>query len=192
VLSAADVTAVIVTRGDVDLTPIIGTLPYRTVVFDNSEWGADLKCYGRYAGAVLMAEPEQVIYFQDDDLIFSKHEELLAAYEPGKIVANMPSPWNELNGYAARDQVLVGAGSLCDNHLWAAAFDRYLSAYLFDDLFLTYCDQVFGMLAPSKRLDLGYQILPYAAGPDRIYTQPGADARRTEMINRALALREAP
>src|SRR5262245_25366483 len=48
-IRARDVSAVIVTRGNVDLQPILDTLPYDDiVVWDNSKRPTDLKILGRY------------------------------------------------------------------------------------------------------------------------------------------------
>ena len=189
-ISAKDVSAVIVTRGDVDLAPILKTLPYdEVIVYDNSKSATDYKCHGRFVGA--LAARNDVVYFQDDDLIFTAHDKLLAAYEPGKIVANMPSPWYEREHYDEMRCVLVGAGSLMPRALVKPCFDRYLAAWPMDDLFLTYCDVVVGILAPGKRVDLGYEILPHATAPDRINLQPGQLERKREMQRRALEIRNA-
>ena len=189
-MKASEVTAVIVTRGDVDLTPILETLPFDDVViWDNSQRQVDAKCYGRFL-AIEEAENE-TIYFQDDDLIFTAHDELLAVYEPGQITSNMPSPWYERTNYDTLRCCLVGAGSLVPRDLPEQAFSRYLSECPMDDLFLDYCDQVFGMLSPGKRYDFGYEILPYAEAPGRIYTSPGASERKAEIQRRVLAIRDA-
>lgn len=186
-ISAEDVTAVIVTRGDVDLGPILATLPYGdTLVWNDQECGSR-GCYGRYVAARLATTP--LVYFQDDDLIFTAHDELMAAYEPGRLVVNMPSPWYEICGYDKLGQALVGAGSICDLGLWDDAIDRYLAEYPQDDLFLDYCDVVVGILTPHTRLDLGYKVLPYASESGRIGTLPGAEERKGEMQDRCLRLR---
>lgn len=178
------VSAVIVTRGDVDLAPIVATLPYSEVVI----WaGSSASCYGRYMAAATCTH--DTIYYQDDDLIFTAHDQLLAAYQPHRIVANMPSPWYEQAGYDKLDCCLVGAGSLVPRGLPEQAFQRYLEHWPLDDLFLTYCDQISGIINPTARFDFGYDILPYASGPDRIYTQPGADDRKRLVQQRAVALR---
>ena len=180
-----DITAVIVTRGNVPLAPILATLPYpRVIVWDDMERGSK-GCYGRYLAAE-EAETD-VIYFQDDDLIFRGHEELLAAWEPEKLIVNMPSPWYE--SYAHLGQALVGAGSLCPKGFWREPFARYLSRYPEDDLFLTYCDFIFGQLAPHVRYDFGYEPFNYANAEGRIFSAPNAAARRRIAITRGRELR---
>jgi hypothetical protein len=186
-LTAADVTAIIVTRGDVDLDPCLETLPYsRVIIWDNRKRFTDLKCFGRWAAA--LEAPTEVVYFQDDDIVFDAHDELLAAYAPKRITCNMPDPWYTANQYDVLGQALVGAGALMPRHLALGALAHYLESYPWDDLFLTYCDFIVGQLVPHKRLDLGYRILPHASGPDRIYTQPGAHERKMTVLQRARQL----
>ena len=187
-LAADAVSAVIVTKGDTDLGPILATLPYgEVVVWDNSQRERDAKCYGRFLA--IDECTRDVIYFQDDDLLFTAHAELLAAYEPDRIVANMPSPWYENTGYDVLGCALVGAGSLVQRDLPWPALQLYLERYPQDDLFYTYCDQVHGILTPSARYDFGYEILPLAYAPDRINVQPGAPQRKAIIQQRALELR---
>ncbi len=189
-LTPEDVSAVIVTRGDVDLAPILATLPYgEIIVWDNAERGYETRCFGRWLAIVEATKP--VIYFQDDDIVFTAHTDLLAVYEPGRMTVNMPSPWYETCGYDKLGQALVGAGSLMDRDLAWPAFQRYLASHPYDDLFLTYADVVPGMLTSHKRYDLGYEVLPHASAPGRIYTSPGAAERKKEMQQRVLRLREA-
>lgn len=189
-ISLDDIAAVIVTRGDVDLGPILATLPYtELVVWNDRERGYSRGCYGRYLAALETDRP--IIYYQDDDLIFTAHDELLAMYEPGLMTVNMPSPWYERAGYDKLDQALVGAGSLVSRDLPFPALDRYLNEYPEDDLFYRYADVAVGMLTPYRRFDLGYEVLDYASAPGRIYTDTGAAERKAEMQHRVMALREA-
>lgn len=184
-----DVCAVIVTRGDVDLDPILSTLPYGdVVVWDNSKTEREWRCYGRYLA--IGATDKQVIYFQDDDLIFTAHDALLRRYRQGRMLVNMPSPWYEVAGYDKLDQALVGAGSLVDRDLPFPALNSYLASYPLDELFLNYADVVVGMLTPYERVDLGYEVLDYASAPGRIWTQPGAPERKQTMQNRVMQIRQ--
>jgi hypothetical protein len=80
-MSPDDVCAVIVTRGNVDLGPILATLPYSEIRVWNDRWRGSQGCYGRYLAAWDTRKP--FVYYQDDDLIFTAHDELLALYEPG-------------------------------------------------------------------------------------------------------------
>lgn len=182
------VSAVLVTKGDVDLAPILATLPYEdVVVWDNSKREHDFKTFGRHA-----AEAEcknDVIYHQDDDLIFRNHEQLLAAYAPGRITANMPSPWYERVEYDKKQQVMLGGGSLVDKGLTRVALNRYLDTYPLDDDFLVYCDCIVGALTPAVRVDFGFEALPQCEWGNRISTQPGCWERKAMMDARAFEIR---
>ena len=190
-LCVDDICAVIVTRGDVWLTEILTALPYpQLVVWNDLERGSQ-GCYGRYLAAAETTRP--VIYFQDDDLVVEPriHDALISMFEPGRMLVNMPSPWYETCRYDQLDQALVGAGSLVPAGLWQPAIDTYLGEYPADQLFLDYVDVVVGMLTPYTRVDLGYRVLPCASAPNRIWTQPGAPARKAEMQRRVIELRDA-
>ena len=183
-----DVTAIIVTRGNVDLQPILDQLPYQeTIVWDNSQRPEDQKCYGRFLA--MHEATNDLIFLIDDDVVFTAHTELRAAHQAGRITANMPSPWYENAGYDQEQSVQVGAGSLMERHLPQAAFDAYLAQWPLDDLFLTYCDDIAGILTPSLRVDLGYEVLPHASDPRRIYTSPGSQEKRKLVAARALEIR---
>lgn len=188
VLRAEQVSAVIVTRGDVALAPTLEPLPFDDVVIWDNSKRENLKTYGRVKAIEECAN--DIIFTVDDDVIFTAFDQLLAAYEPGVWVCNMDAAWVEGAGYG--DIVSQsGAGSLYDRDLPGRAVERYLSAYPIDDDFLVYCDAVVGVLCPWRRVDLGYQVREFADGPGRTYTQPGANERKWKMINRALALKQA-
>jgi hypothetical protein len=188
VIDPKHVSAVIVTRGDVDLEPILATLPYdEVIVWDNSRKDWDARTYGRYLA--LQQVSNEVVYCQDDDLIFTCHDELLAAFTPGHIAVNMPSPWFEECGYDQAECWLPSGGSVMERDLPWPALDRYLEHWPRDEFFLGYCDFVFGMLTPGLRLDLGFDIRPEASNSGRISTVPGSDARKMEIMRRAAELR---
>lgn len=184
----SEVTAIVVTRGDVDLQPILAQMPFDDlVVWDNSVRDDDAKVFGRY---LAMAEAaNDVVFMQDDDIIFTAFDELLAAYEPGRITCNMPSPWWERTGYEQMQCGMVGAGSLVPLGISQQAFDRYLERWPKDDMFLLGCDWVHGILTPFERFDFGYEILDYASAPGRIWTSSEGPGLRDEMCRRALELR---
>jgi glycosyltransferase involved in cell wall biosynthesis len=173
-LSPDQVSAVIVTRGDVDLEPVLETLPFSDVViWDNSKRGEDVKIYGRYLAA--KEAKNDVIFSVDDDVLFTAYDKLLSAYEPGKIVTNMDPAWVEGAGYGDR-VALVGAGALWDRGLPWRAFDRYLAEHPFDDDFLLECDFVFGTMTPFTRVDLGYES-DLADHPDASTSSPADEAQ---------------
>jgi hypothetical protein len=187
-LRAHDVAAVLVTRGDVDLTPILDTLPYdEVVIWDNSRRSRDLAAYGRYE-AIKEARAE-VIYFQDDDCLVTCHERLLGAYEDGKLLANMPARRLDYT-----DTVLVGWGSLFRRDLPERAFARYADRYPTDDEQFRRigADFIFPMLTPWKRVDFGFQDLPYHDSWGRTFQQAGYDSTKAEFLRRGRELRPRP
>jgi len=177
------VSAIIVTRGNVSLDPILANLPYDDIiVWDNSRRDRDLKVYGRYE-AVKEAKHD-AIFWVDDDVIFTAHERLLAEYDPGKVVVNMDQGWIDGAGYGDW-LAMMGAGSICDKTIVPGVFDRYFAAgYPLDDEFLLEADFVFGTLAPFRRIDVGYDVREFADAPDRLYMQPGQTQRKHAMIQR--------
>ena len=93
-ISPSEVSAVIVTRGDVDLgeilTSVVDAGITSVMVWDNSRprtvFDRDRKVYGRYIGAQLLSN--ETVYVQDDDCLVPIAE-LLAEYEPGERLCNM-------------------------------------------------------------------------------------------------------
>lgn len=185
-LSAKDVSAVVVTRGGYDISDVLKDLPYdEVIVWDNSV-ERDYKFYGSFHAALTRAKHD-VIYFQDDDLIFSKHDELLAAYEPGRLISNMSEKWiTDLHYY---DLAFTGPGSLIDKSLIQPTFDRYLARYPEDQLFYNEAAMIFGVLVPYKRIDFGFDILPRASEDDRMWKQEWHQRDKWVAANRARALR---
>jgi hypothetical protein len=188
ILSANDVSAVIVTRGDVDLRPILDTLPYEdVVVWDNSKFPSDSKVLGRYMG--MHVGRNRVCYLQDDDVIFTEHERLLAAYEDDKIVANMDRPWIEAGNY--HHLAMVGAGSLVSREIPWLSLQRYQQQYPCDDLFKYECDFIVGTLTPHKIVDLGYEVRSdiFRDGTNRLCDQPWQEEWKWRAIRRAQSIR---
>jgi hypothetical protein len=191
-LALTDVTAILVTKGDVDLQPILESLPYRDVrIWNNATTVFDAKTFGRW----LCAESpgtEKVWYFQDDDLIFRDHDALMKNHRQGLATLNMPSPWNEWVQESweptGRQLGMFGGGALVPRYLARAAFAPYLAKYPSDDLFLELCDLVAGTFMPWHRVDLGFETLPQATWPDRICRKPGRYERREEMRDRIAGL----
>lgn len=185
-IAPSDVTAVIPTRGNVDLTPILDSLAGcgEVIVWDNSCEDADSKVYARYL-AIAKAR-NSVVYTQDDDCLVDV-EAVCRHYAPGALTANMPqSRWPDYP-----DSALVGWGSVFDRDLPAQAFRHFFDFHgqVIDPLFLMTCDVVFSTLARRRRIiDVGFTHLPWAEGPGRMFTSPG----HTEIRDVQLALaREA-
>jgi hypothetical protein len=186
----ADVAAVVVTRGNVDLAPILATLPYpEIVVWDNSQRPFDLKIYGRYYA--LWEVKREIVFFQDDDVIFTEHEQLLSEYEPGVITANMDAGWVQACGY--HDMVMLGAGSLADREMFRPALEAYLARHPYDDDFLLETDFIVGTVLPGKKVDLGYGVREFSDDEDRLYRQPWQQEAKQRVRERArLILEEEP
>jgi hypothetical protein len=185
-LRPSDVSAVLVTRGNVDLTPILESLPFDdVVVWDNSRRGSDLAAYGRYA-AIEEARHE-IVYTQDDDCLVRRHDLLLRAWEDGRLVANMPAVRIDY-----LDTVLVGWGSLFERAAPRRAFELYGRYYPTDDedFYRVGADFVFPMLTSSKRVDLGVEELHYARGAGRTYTEGGYLEKKRMYLEQARRVRD--
>jgi hypothetical protein len=189
-LSRHDVTAIIVTRGDVDLEPVLASLAFSdVVVWDNSCQEADEGAYGRYRA--VQRTRSKVVYFQDDDCVVPADDQirLVDAYEPGVLAALMPP---ERVDYT--DTVLVGWGSLCDWHLPGLAFGWWRQEGHDADsreFKVVGCDFVFPMLTPWRRLDGYHRDLPHAHAPNRTWASfPDYAAVKARYMADARAMRD--
>lgn len=160
-----NVSCVIPTRGNVDLTQVLESLPFDDiVVYDNSQRPIDLGIYARYA-AIADAKHD-VIVTQDDDVIIPCWDEILERYEPGTLYCNYKEPW---------DIPWVASGAIFDADLPFKAFDRYFAGYPMDELFThKICDAVFGLLTDNVKVDYhGHEDLPYGYHAGRVSTSEG-------------------
>ena len=186
-LEPRNVTACLITRGDTDLKPIIGTfIGYGEILI----WDTlrdDMGVYGRYQ---LVSEARNpVVYVQDDDCIVPRDTqlELLQAYEAGLLVAN----WGHGSTPAGYDDVaLVHAGAILDRDLPARAFTRYLEHYPWDDDMEREADMIVGCLTPHRHVHLPYQILPVAWSPSRMCNQPWQREKKMRVTNRCRWIRD--
>lgn len=218
---AVNVSAVIVSRGDVDLSEILDSLPrdWQKVVWDNSRRD-DLGVYGRYA-AIEECEHD-AIYVQDDDCVLAPEaiQELLrVAFTPRMIirgpgddreipepigpaiVANLPQRFRDTGFYD--DHCLVGFGAIFHRDLPERAFTRFaLSSHangaiafgsngMDTSFFDRTCDVVFTALTPRILLDLPYTDLPWATDPSRMYRQPDHVGERARMLDLCRQVRDA-
>ncbi len=157
-ISPDDVTAVIVTRGNVPLDEILASLIFPHVkVWDNSRH-PDLGAFGRYVAAAAVETP--YVYFQDDDLIVLRpwQERLLAEYEDGHLVTNMPTDDYRAPGTRTYMHHLVwqGWGSVCATAQVMESHARWLAEgeSIDKDYLIVGGDVIFGTLMPWKRLDI--------------------------------------
>lgn len=179
------ISACLVTRGDVDLTPILWSLPpqWEAIIWNNRFEDEDLAVYGRYA-AISRARFDR-IYVQDDDCVLPRESlfALAAEYEPGVLTANMPQEFRR--NYP--DSCLLGFGSIFDRSLPQQAFARYQAAYPGvpnEDKRLR-CDVIFTALTPRKLVDLPVEILAYAYGDDRMFKTRGHAEERERVLEAA-------
>lgn len=194
-LTPRDVTAVIVTKGDVDLRPVLDSLIFpEVVVWDNSK-SENLMTYGRVAAA--RRARTSVIYSQDDDIVHSPESQvqILAAYEPGFLTGCMWEEWSAgaykqgiPSGYA--DLVFPGSGSISDLCVWVESIDEYLAEWPYDDFFKLWCDTIIGVISPTRQLDIRFEALEWAEAPDRMANMDDAVALKTEAIRRARLVRD--
>jgi hypothetical protein len=181
-----DVTAVIVTRGDVDLDPILSDMPdFREVLvaLDPPE-----SCMGRWLKA--QDATTDLVFFQDDDVLFSNHDALLDAWRDDDVMlCNMNPEWVGSGPWSYNDVGLVGAGALVRRDSWESAFIRYLTQYPEDRLLYDWADFVVGILTPHRKIDLGYTIRDAAYADNRLANTPGNRIRKHAVMSRARRMR---
>ena len=157
------IAAIIPTRGDVDLGPIVNRLrqypEVREIIIEIGD-----TVFNRYAAAAKASF--QIIYTQDDDCLTDLRP-LIEAYHRGMIV-NAMTPEHQRNyANAGRLDTLIGFGAI---------FDRYLVAVLDgwerDELFLRECDRIFTSLIPHHTVYPEIEILNCACNGNRLYRQP--------------------
>lgn len=182
------VTGIVVTRGDQDIEPVTQSIkPHvdQLVVWDNSKL-FDRGVYGRYMGSILALH--QTVYVQDDDCIVSDIPAILAAYQEGSVVCNMPEKFRK----HYPDSALVGFGACYQKWLPFQAFDRYFALHGIDDKderFRRTCDVVFTTLTPRILVDVSHVDMWYASGPNRMWKQPDHYGERTEVHRLARKVR---
>jgi len=196
-VNPADVTAVIVTRGDVNLQPVLDSLIFDDViVFDNSTRRIDQMTYGRVLAA--RRARNHYIYSQDDDITHTRddQERIVAAYEPGMMAGCMWPEWSDgarrqgiQDGYD--DLVFPGSGSITHLGMWEDAIDEYLDEWPEDDFFRLWCDTIIGVIVPTIQLDIRFTELPHADNKNRMSWLPDGVANKTEAIRRAREIRDA-
>lgn len=193
------VVARLVTRGDVDLEPIVASIRKAGIedvsVWDNSV-RRDLAVYGRYA--LLNGAGGEFTYVQDDDAVLEPAaiRALLDARCADAVVCNMPARFRH-DFYV--DHALVGFGAVFPSDLPADAFYRYwtalgAAAVSIDALsaFHRTCDIVMTALAPRRDLlDLPYEELPHAHAPNRMWKQAGHVEERTRTLELARGVRDS-
>lgn len=195
--SPSEVSAVIVTRGNCDLTPVLDSLIFDdVVVFNNALEPNDMKTYGRVLALGSCQHP--VIWSQDDDIVHTaeNQERIIAEYTPGVLTGCMWEEWSDgarrqgiEDGYD--DLVFPGSGSVYDAALVRRAVNQYLRFWPLDDFFRLWCDTLVGVIAPNRQLDIRFDALPDAEADYRMCNQDGFTEQKTEAIRRGRAVRDA-
>ena len=208
-----NVSAVIVTRGDVDLTEILDSLPpmWERVVVDNSQEPQDYMVYGRYVGA--QRAKHDLIYVADDDVVVEEPEALVRAWHDASAVAsdgylyvpniteiaagrhvvcNMPQ---EFRHDFYREHALVGFGGVFHRDAPERAFRKGLGnrAYfgrLLNPEFLRDCDMIFTALTPRVLVDIPKRNLPWCDAPNRLWKDPSHQERRNRMWEQIKQVRD--
>ena len=167
----ASISAVIVTRGDVALEPIIASLPFdEIVIWDNSK-ELDRKVYGRYLGVDRTSTP--YVYVQDDDAIVPA---LALArdffdrdgnFRKNVILANLPPEHKTV--YDGTGTTLVGFGAIFHRDL--VNFEPYLDRYGEDEFFWRECDRVFTGSNLFEEVFVGIEKLPHGDRPGSMWRE---------------------
>lgn len=158
------VSAVIVTRGDVDLGPVLRSIEADEIVIRRGHGGV----WERWEAA--QHAVHDVIYTQDDDCVvdFAK---VVGGYEPGKVLCNMLTSHR---GEYPDGLALVGWG--CVFHRDAL---RVFEGWPRDEIFRREADRVFTGMNALKLIDIGVTHLPHATSGSRMGREGrhGADLR---------------
>lgn len=195
-ITAKDISACLVTRGNCDMQPILDTLPYDDVViWDNSKRPVDLKVYGRYAA--IQESKHDWIYFQDDDVIFTEHDSLIKLvndsmpYEFHHYGFHFANNAHGSNRAGYDDLALSAAGAIIHKRLPDFAFSSYLRYHPVDHGFLYEADFIFGVLTEFREIKLSYTRL-YADDDSHghLCRQPWQEDLKFEYTNRARAIKD--
>lgn len=174
-----NVSCVLVTRGDVNLEPVLDSIPIDDIVVWNNADDDDKRVFGRYA-AIDQCK-HKYIYTQDDDCICPVLQ-ILSAYTGEGLLINVPAderPW-------------VAWGAVFPRELPFETFRYYFEHYPLDETFLKWCDVILGELNSPDRVDFGHEDLPWASAPNRMYMQPDHYTSQQEVRDRCLRLLASP
>lgn len=190
-ISRADVTACLVTRGDQPemMSRIRESLIFDNVIVWDNSLRDDYKTAGRYMAAKMAGT--FAVYFQDDDVLVpaATQAQLLAAYKPGVMVANW-AHGADPDGYD--DLPLVGCGAICDRELPLEALDSYLDHQTMDYGFLYEADYVAGVLYERfEHVRLPFEInMAVAQHESRLANQPWQKDLKLRITQQARAIRD--
>lgn len=168
------ISAVIPTRGDVPLGPIIDRLQEYAEIDEIILRIGDTP-FNRYEAA--KSAKNEVIYTQDDDCVTDLRP-LIDAYDGGWMV-NAMTPEHAAQ-YPGK-QTLVGFGALFPRY-YVEVFNHY--NWERDALFYRESDRIFGTTSPHKTVFPRIDILPHAHNPNRLWKQPDHVSARLAMEQR--------
>ena len=194
------VTAIIPTRGDVDLDPVVATIPqeWQTLAYDNGAgqvhernatgraWTTiatglgDCAVFARYLAAQFA--DNEIIYTQDDDVVVSDPAmiALAAASLNDSIICNMPREFRH-DFYV--DHALVGFGAAYPAALPMRTFEWFNDHWtLNEDTFGRTCDIIFTGLNQRLLTDVPVQSLPYASDDNRMWKQADHFGERMQVL----------
>lgn len=168
------VSAVIPTRGDVDLAPIVNKLRSYPEIASIQFVIGDTP-FNRYAA--MMKSDAEYFYTQDDDCVTDLRP-IIDAYEP-LFVVNAMTPQHAAQ-YPGR-QTLIGFGALF-HRANLACFTDY--PWPQDALFYRESDRIFPTVNRCKTVFPDIEILPQANAANRLWKQPDHLRAKEEMNRR--------
>ena len=210
-----NVSACVATRGNVDMDPILDSLPakWQRVVWNNGDetvWlqnqqGAawtfhsvtDQGPHGRFAAIDYAAH--ELVYVQDDDVIVSDPQQIVDEWldllhnhnRDDVVVANMPPEFRP----HYPDSVMLGFGACFKRDAPEKAFQQFFDFHTdmtrTDPLFLRESCRIFTVLTPQYLVDVPKVDMPYASDPDRLWKQPGHVQSREKALALARQVRDS-
>jgi hypothetical protein len=179
-------TAVIVTRGDIDLSPCLKPIvPLADEIIIRRGHGG---VWERFDAA--FSAKHNIVYTQDDDCVVEV-DKVMAAYEHDRVTCNMPDGPDSHRRDYSDGIALVGWGSVFHTSRLEAIL-RYRKKFAYDAVFLREADRVFTGLNQVKLIDVPFEHLPEAYSSDRMGAQPNHGAMLTEIRRRiGIVRREA-
>lgn len=175
-----DVTACLVTRGNVSMKPIVEPLMFDRVIIYNNAKRVDRAVYGRYLAA--QEAQTEWVYFQDDDVTVPEKTQrrLLCEARRNEYVCNHPPDHNQQFFPGLH---FVGWGTICERDAPERAFRRWHEAgygqegHSFD---VVGCDIVFSLLTLHRAFDLGQRNMDYAFGEDRVHRETAFEQNKRD------------
>lgn len=200
-----NVSAVIVTRGDVPLGPVIDSLPFDDIVIWDNSVLPDVKVLGRYLG--MFRAKHNLIYVQDDDVRVSDPQRIAdcwlaesllplgpfddndsPAARTDHLVANMPP---EFRHDFYTEHALVGFGAVFSRVSAWDALNRWLRTFPDQEDILRCCDIAVTALLPRVLVDVPKENLPWSEADNRMYKQEQHQGERDRVLEQVLAVRDA-